>query len=68
MNIRILDKMPTEGRFVQIWVYNNLLWAGTFKTAGGELCDTYVTDGDYWVGFTLDEENACTLAYLVLDE
>jgi len=33
--MKIVDEMPTDGQFIKVWKYNDVLW-----------CDTLTWDGD----------------------
>ena len=43
--MKIVDKMPTEGQFIKVWKYNDMLW-----------CDTLMWDGDTLFVY-VDEES-----------
>lgn len=35
--MKIVDEMPTEGQFIKVWKYNDMLWSWTLKWEDGTL-------------------------------
>lgn len=52
-----VNAMPENGQFVVMWVFNNKLWASTFKTEEGILYEyndeesCFEPSGPYFSGF-----------------
>jgi len=35
--MKIVDEMPTEGQFIKVWKFNDMLWSWTLKWEDGVL-------------------------------
>ena len=50
--MKIVDEMPTDGQFIKVWKYNDVLWCDTL-TWDGDILFIYVDGEDE--GWVLEE-------------
>ncbi len=47
-NCTMSSAMPTKGQFVEMWVYEGVLWSSTYRHRD-DLLERYDEEGDQWV-------------------
>lgn len=50
-----VSEMPTSGRFVAVWVYNNKIWSSVYKCESGCLNLYSPVDVDYEPIYDVDD-------------
>jgi hypothetical protein len=55
-NMKQVEERPTEGQWVELWVYKKEIWSDTYRMCGGEIY-IFNEESDEWDKNTMADAN-----------